>query len=356
MTVAHINRIATAVPGFDIHIPFVRFARSLVDEDPRSAALFEIMVERADIEQRWSCLSPGKGRGPEPDAPYDFYRREGFPTTAERMRRYEREAPLLAADAVRGLHLKDAAQITHLVIASCTGFSAPGLDFALIERLGLDPSVERTIVGFMGCYAAINALKVAHHIVRSEKHAKVLVICLELSTLHLQETHQLRQLLSFLIFADGCAAALVTAEPRGLAIDAFRAVLAQDTSELITWKIGDIGFDMVLSGRVPGVLSGILDEGLEALYPGIDPSDVKHWAIHPGGRSILDAVESSLTLAPTALAHSREVLRRFGNMSSATILFVLQRFLDTARDGALGCSMSFGPGLVAETMLFRAIG
>jgi alpha-pyrone synthase len=356
MTVAHINRIATAVPGFDIHIPFVRFARSLVDDDPRSAVLFETMVERAQIEQRWSCLSPGRGRGPEPDAPYDFYRRDGFPTTAERMRRYEREAPALAADAVHSLHLKDIKQITHLVIASCTGFSAPGLDFALIERLGLDPSVERTIVGFMGCYAAINALKVAHHIVRSEKRARVLVICLELSTLHLQETHQLRQLLSFLIFADGCAAALVTAEPRGLAIQDFRAVLAPDTGELITWKIGDVGFDMVLSGRVPAVLAEILGQGIGALYPGLTPADIEHWAIHPGGRSILDAAETALALEPVALAHSRDVLRRFGNMSSATILFVLQGFLETARDGALGCGMSFGPGLVAETMLFRALG
>lgn len=356
MTVAHINRIATAVPAYDIHLPFVRFARSLVDDDSRSAALFEAMVERADIEQRWSCLAPGPDRGPEPDAPYDFYRREDFPFTAARMRRYEIEAPRLAAQAALGLRIEEPKRITHLVIASCTGFSAPGLDFALIDRLGLDPSVERTIVGFMGCYAAVNALKLAHHIVRSEPRARVLVICLELCTLHLQETHELRELLSFLIFADGCAAALVTNEPHGLALERFHAVRADDTAGLITWKIGDIGFDMVLSGRVPAILGNILGNGLDRLYPGLAKEDIAHWAIHPGGRSILDAAELALALKPEALTHSREILRRFGNMSSATILFVLERFLTSARDGALGCAMSFGPGLVAETFLFRALG
>ena len=158
-------------------------------------------------------------------------------------------------------------------------------------------------------------------------------------------------MLSFLVFADGAAASLITAQARGFALDSFRAVTVPGTKELITWKIRDLGFDMLLSGRVPAELSRALHEG-ELMS---ERESIDLWAVHPGGRSILDAVQRGLELPVDALAASREVLSCFGNMSSATVMFVLQRLMQQARPGQRGCAMSFGPGLTAETMRFHAV-
>jgi alpha-pyrone synthase len=236
-------------------------------------------------------------------------------------------------------------------VTSCTGHYAPGLDFEIVDHLGLSPDVERTMIGFMGCYAAINALKLARHIVRSEPQAGVLMVNLELCTLHLQETQELEQVLSFLVFADGAAASLITSIEKGIALDSFKAVMVPETRGLITWKIRGLGFDMLLSGQVPTALGNALHEGeLMAERDGVDL-----WAVHPGGRSILDAVERGLELPSNALTASREVLSRFGNMSSATVMFVLERIMQQAKPGQIGCAMSFGPGLTAETMRFHAV-
>jgi len=210
------------------------------------------------------------------------------------------------------------------------------------------------MIGFMGCYAAINALKSANYIVRSEPAAKVLVLNLELCTVHMQETNDLEQILSFLLFADGCAASLVTAEPRGLAIDSFLAVNLPETSHLITWRIGDVGFDMHLSGQVPGEIKRTMKEVGGQVTRGRDRSEFDLWAVHPGGRTVLDAVEQGLDLPADALRYSRNILARFGNMSSATVMFVMEQVLAAAQPGQQGCAMSFGPGVTAETMLFHA--
>lgn len=349
---AYINRIATAVPRHDVHQTFVNFARTLL-HDQRGQVLFERMAERGQIAHRWSCLAPaGEGSNGTVDVG-GFYTRGRFPSTAERMRRYEIEAPPLAAEAVDRLDLGTGARdVTHVIVTSCTGFAAPGLDLELVQRCSLDPSVERTVVGFMGCYAAINGLKLARHIVRSEPNARVLMVSLELCTLHLQETSDLEQILTFLVFGDGCAAALVTGEPHGLALDRFHAVLVPETAGQITWNIRDLGFDMVLSGRVPGSIGGALRSGSNLILSGARPEAIDLWAVHPGGRSVLDAVESAFGLGPSALTASREVLHEFGNMSSATVLFVLEALMRRGEPGERGCAMAFGPGLTAETMLF----
>jgi predicted naringenin-chalcone synthase len=211
------------------------------------------------------------------------------------------------------------------------------------------------MVGFMGCYAAINALKLARHIVRSEPEARVLVVNLELCTLHLQETTDLEKILTFLLFGDGCAACLVTAEPHGVALDRFRAVLMPGTSELITWRIREQGFDMVLSGEVPAAIHEGLRAHAHDILDGAAIDSIKLWAVHPGGRTVLDAVERAFDLPSPALAVSREVLRQYGNMSSATVMFVLEEMLRAAPSGLAGCAVSFGPGLVAETMLFHTV-
>jgi alpha-pyrone synthase len=353
ITTAYLNRIATAVPQHDVHDAFVVFAEKML-ADPRLHPVFRRMVSRAKIAHRYSFLDPKKdsGRFSTHDA-HEFYRPGNFPNTARRMELFEQCAPILMRKAVDRLALneKERSSITHVLVTCCTGHYAPGLDFEIVDHLGLSPGVERTMVGFMGCYAAINALKLARHIVRSDPKAGVLMVNLELCTLHFQETQDLEQVLSFLIFADGAAASLITAREQGFALDSFKAVMVPDTRGLITWKIRSLGFDMLLSGQVPAVVARALHEGeLMAERDGIDL-----WAVHPGGRSVLDAVQKGLDLPVSALAASREVLSCFGNMSSATVMFVLQRMMQQARPGQRGCAMSFGPGLTAETMRFHAV-
>ncbi|MDH6231789.1 putative naringenin-chalcone synthase [Mesorhizobium soli] len=354
MQTAYINRVATAVPPYDVHEAFRRFAQSMLHDDRRNSLLFQRMADKSGIEHRYSCLAPSNlPEGDRLDAE-GFYLRCDFPDTAARMQKFEQHAPLLAQRAVDMLQLgADRDRITHLVVTCCTGFSAPGLVLELVERCSLSSKVERTVVGFMGCYAAINALKLAHHIVRSEASARVLIVNLELCTLHLQDTTDLEQMLLFLLFGDGCAASVVSAEPVGVALDSFHAVLVPNTRELITWNIGDSGFDMTLSGRVPAAIHDGMRVHADEILAGASTTSIDLWAVHPGGRTVLDAVERALELPPAALAESREILRRYGNMSSATVMFVLNRLLGSGACGRTGCAMSFGPGLIAETLLFH---
>lgn len=350
---AWLNRIGTAVPPHDIHAEFVDFARTAL-ADERSRALFNRMADLADIEHRFSFFAPG----PKPrDHVLDsdgFYVRRAFPTTGSRLGLYRDAALSLARQAIAALDIsaeRDA--ITHLIVASCTGFTAPGLDFDIMHDAELRSSVERTIVGFMGCFAAVNALKLARHIVRSESHAKVLVVNLELSSLHLQEQWELEKMLSFLLFGDGCGACLVSAEPTGLALDRFHAEVLPRSANLITWHIGDQGFEMHLSGQVPGRIRRWLREHGASLLGHRTVHDVPLWAVHAGGRSILDAVQHGLALPPDALRFSRDVLRAFGNMSSATLVFVLDRILRSPNATGDGIAMAFGPGLTVETFAFH---
>jgi predicted naringenin-chalcone synthase len=355
MTTTHINRIATAVPSHDIHHAFISFATSLLPEGTMRN-LFRRMARLSAIEHRYSFIDPVATEDGSWKDREEIFETGNFPVTARRMMFFERFAPQLARTALDKLALTDDERrsVTHVIVTSCTGLYAPGLDFEVVNHLGLDPSVERTMIGFMGCYAAINALKSANHIVRSEPKSRVLILNLELCTLHLQESHELEQVLSFLVFADGCAASLVSAEPRGLAIDSFLAVTIPETSQLITWRIGELGFDMQLSGKVPGEIGKALGELGSKVTRGADPLSIDLWAVHPGGRSVLDSVEKGLGLPEDALECSRDVLARYGNMSSATVMFVLQQVMERAQAGQSGCAMSFGPGLTAETMLFHA--
>jgi predicted naringenin-chalcone synthase len=363
MITAHINAIGTAVPPHPVHDAFVGFVRRTI-ADPKQLRLFDRMAGLAGIGQRYSYLEPEvlpDGTITDRDR---FYGTGDWPTTGERMARYERHAPDLAVQAIAALHPDIAsAGITHLIVASCTGFIAPGIDQVIVARTGIDPWVERTVVGFMGCYAAVNALRLAHHTVRSEPAARVLVVNLELCTLHFQRTQDLGRLLSMLLFGDGAAAALVSAEPAGIALADFRSVAIPGSAEAITWRIGDQGFDMHLDGQVPAALADALRLEREGGDPsgilrGRDPGAYDLWAVHAGGRTILDAVERALGLPADALDVSREVLRRYGNMSSATLMFVLARMLErraAGHAGRDGVGMAFGPGLAAESFRFRMV-
>jgi len=343
---AHIHAIGTAVPEFDIHRVFIDWAAERLTG--RDRAVFIRMAGRSGIDHRFTVL-----RRPRPDStpvdPGGFYGGR-MPPTSERMITYALEAPELALKAVADLGNRTSLDgITHLVVASCTGFIAPGIDQIIARRLGLDGGVERTLVGFMGCYAAVAALRVAHHIARSDPDARVLVVTIELCSLHMQDTPEIGSLLAQLQFADGAAAALVSSRPEGLAIDRFFAATLPDSDSLIQWTIGDEGFVMHLSGEVPARITQALEtpEMRRAILGNRAAADMPSWAVHAGGRSILDAVEHGLGLGPTPLFASRETLRRFGNMSSSTLMFVLAGMMDepTAVDGI---AVAFGPGLAAE--------
>jgi predicted naringenin-chalcone synthase len=347
---AYLNAIGGAVPDHDIHHAFVDWADARIED--RSRKLFHRMAARAGIAHRWSVLPRGDD-GASPVGAGGFYA-DGMPGTAARMAIYAQAAPELGLAAVEALAAKvPLGEITHIVAASCTGFVAPGIDQIIATRLGLSASVERLLIGFMGCYAAVAALRSARHIVRSQPEARVLVLTIELSTLHLQDTREIEPLLAMLQFADGAAAALVTADPTGFELERGFAAALPDSAALIRWDITDKGFAMHLGGEVPARIAGALadDAFVEVATAGTAPADIT-WAVHAGGRSILDAVQKALGLPDDALDASRDVLRDKGNMSSATLMFVLETLLDGDRIDN-GVALAFGPGLAAEGIAFR---
>ena len=347
-----LNALATAVPDHDIHQAFIDWATPRL-ADGRLRTLFTRMAARSGIDRRWSVLPP-TANGGSPVAPGGFYDVPGLPPTSVRMRAYAEHAPDLAMRAIANLgDALDPARVTHLVVASCTGFVAPGIDQILARCLGLSPTVERVLIGFMGCYAGVTALRTARHIIRSEPDAVALVVSVELSTLHLSLADEAEPLLAMLQFSDGAAAGIVSAVPDGFELGEGRSLALDDSADLIRWDIGDRGFEMTLSGEVPGRLRETL------AMPGVqrelfgDHGTPPLLAVHAGGRSVLDAVEHALGVTPETLSDSRAVLARFGNMSSATILFVLADMM--ARDArGEGLAIAFGPGLAAEAIRFRA--
>lgn len=285
------------------------------------------------------------------------------PGTGVRNDVYVREAPPLFAAAARDALTRarvDAADITHVVTASCTGFFAPGPEFRLVRDLGLSTTVAREHLGFLGCAAALPALRSAARICAADPSALVLVVCAEICTIHLRSSPDPDQIVSSAVFADGAAAAIVTAAPAPgvahLELDRFATAITEEGEAAMAWTIGDRGFEMTLTAEVPRIVGR---EVRAALRPVLEDAggtiaggaSAPLWAVHPGGRSILDRVEAACGLDPDALRHSRDVLREFGNMSSATILFILQRLLadPTVPDGADLIAVAFAPGLTVES-------
>jgi predicted naringenin-chalcone synthase len=289
------------------------------------------------------------------------------PTTAQRLRQYASDAAPLAFDAARrALRQSGVApgEITHIVTVSCTGFQAPGVDVELIRRLGLPSGTERTHVGYMGCHGSLNALRVARAFTTADEKARVLVCAVELCSLHYYYNWDPQKVIANALFADG-AAALVGGPEAAAPAGAWKVVasgscLFPDSAGDMTWTVGDHGFVMTLSRRVPGLISAHLRPWLTAWLGqhGLSVGEVGAWAIHPGGPRILDSVEDALGLSrPLGLA-SREVFAEYGNMSSPTVLFILDRLRGEAhasgRDTPRPCvALGFGPGLTVEAALLH---
>lgn len=295
------------------------------------------------------------------------------PGTKTRNDVYIREASSLFAAAARRVIDADpeigTADITHVITVSCTGSFAPGPDYAVVRALGLPDSVQRYHFGFMGCYASMPALRAASQFCAADPEAVVLIVSVELCTLHLQSSEDPDTIVSSSLFADGAAAALVTARDLptvgpGLRLDGFHTAIAPEGEKDMAWTIGDHGFDMILSTAVPHIIGETILGALRPLYErdglssafddGTIGERVAHWAIHPGGRSILDRVQERLQLSDPQLRPAREVLRENGNMSSATVFFVLKQILENSdpKPGDRIGAMAFGPGLTAESALF----
>ncbi|MEX2534815.1 MAG: type III polyketide synthase [Trueperaceae bacterium] len=364
---AYLNAVASAVPP-------VSYSQSEILEvmkewhggDRRTGRLLTGIYRASAISKRHSVVPdflPGDSGG-------FFYdpaeRRFLVPGTAQRNSLYASEAGELTGCAA-GKALARApgigpTDVTHVITVSCTGFFAPGPDVELVDALGLKGSVERYHLGFMGCYGAFPALRLARALCLADPGAVVLVVSVELCTLHLQAAGDTDSLLAASVFADGCAAAIVSSEEpegAGLRLDTFASALARDRAGEMAWTIGDTGFEMVLSSRLPQVVEEEVHGALAPLFEssGKGPKEIGSWAVHPGGRAILDRVEGALCLDPNALHASREVLAEYGNMSSATVLFVLERLLDEAFEGDPSLvSVAFGPGLSVESAMFTRTG
>ena len=325
----------------------------------------EKLYAPSGIEHRHSVLSDfGVERGN-----YTFFGNDTglipFPTTNERGLIYEKEAIGLSIKAVEqlkeqipDLKLKD---ITHLITVSCTGMYAPGLDIDLVEKLPLNKSIERTCINFMGCYGAFNALKVADYICRSAKDAKVLIVAVELCTLHFQKENTLENWLANSLFGDGAAAMLV--EPgenchygKGFCLKAFYNELVLEAKDEMAWRIGDTGYEMCLSSHIAKNIKNNITHVTDMLLgkANLSLQHISGFAVHPGGRRILEVCEEALETC-ACLKHSFDVLKQYGNMSSVTVLFVLQRFLQETKSGEHIMSFAFGPGLTFESMILQAV-
>jgi predicted naringenin-chalcone synthase len=284
-----------------------------------------------------------------------------FPSIDQRMELYKKNAAVISIEAIEKCieqHIS-AEQITHLITISCTGMSAPGLDLEIMEAMQLSPTLFRTSINFMGCYAAIHGLKLAKFICDSEPEAQVVIVATELCTLHFQKEYTLENASSSLLFADGSAAVLVSnnsSSPQALHIESFHSQVAFQGKKDMAWEISSKGFLMTLSSYIPQLIK----EDIELLISsalqkkGLTLNDIPYWSIHPGGKKIIDVIEQKLSLTEDQTKYARKILAENGNMSSPTILFVLKEIMDsTIRSGDNVFGIAFGPGLTMETFLCK---
>jgi predicted naringenin-chalcone synthase len=362
MTTTYVHGIGTAVPRAQLLQPETRdFFASQPGVDRLAARLIGAAFDQSAIDRRYSVIGePGNRDALFADADEQLH----SPSTGSRNEMYRREAPNLFAEAARDALERSgvfAPEITHVVTASCTGFFAPGPDFLLVKELGIRPTAERFHIGFMGCAAAFPALRLATRTCQAQPGAVVLVVCAEICSIHLRSSNDPEQIVASAVFADGAAAAVVSALPPHtdqpvLEIGDFTTSITSEGEDAMQWTVGDFGFEMTLTAQVPRIIGREIGGAVQHMLRqgGLSAHEIAAWAVHPGGRSVLDRTQAALDLDDNALHDSREVLRNYGNMSSATILFILQRMLadQALGEGARIASLCFGPGLTVETALF----
>jgi len=353
--------IGTAVPDCKHDqqniLTFMKQVYALSETDSRK---LQFLYKQAGIDTRYSVIPDYSATA----ADWQFYspteNLEPFPSVEDRMKVYKEYAAPLSIKAIDNclgsFPVKD---ITHLITVSCTGMSAPGLDLEVLELLHLPPTTCRTSVNFMGCYAAIHALKIANAFCLADENANVLIVCTELCTLHFQNEPTVENMTSSMLFADGAAAVLVTGNKKaaGINIDNFYSLVVAKGSSDMAWDISSKGFLMTLSSYIPDLIEedfdGLATNALAAAK--LKKEDIAHWCIHPGGKKILESVHKSLGFTNGQLQTAYDVLKDHGNMSSPTILFVLKKILSaTTKKGEKIFGAAFGPGLTMETFILSA--
>ncbi len=356
--------IATGVPAYKHQQQdILSFADNIYCSTEEESRKLRFLYRHSGIDTRYSIL-PDYGSNA---ADRIFYEKSAdmnpFPGLEKRMECYAAHATPLSVktitDCIKGkIYLES---ITHLITVSCTGLSAPGLDLEIMEAMNLRPSIFRTSVNFMGCYAAVHALKLGDAICKTDSSANVVIVCIELCTLHFQKEKSADNITSTLLFADGCAALLMqhdSAKDKGLQIESFYSEVAFKGKKDMSWQLSSSGFLMTLTGYVPDLVKedfdGLVKNALAHAL--LDKGDIDHWCIHPGGKKILEAIEKSTGLSAEQLTYAYEVLRDYGNMSSPTILFVLKKILDELESAPFEkrqhiFGAAFGPGLTMETFI-----
>jgi prepilin-type processing-associated H-X9-DG protein len=362
---SYITAIGTANPAHKFSqmtlADFMTRAMNLNNHDTRK---LKTIFKASGIESRYSVLEDyGKSQN------YSFYSNspdfEPLPSTKKRLEQFEHHALQLSLAAIRQMsndHVNILDGITHIIVVCCTGMYAPGLDIELVKELRLPSSVKRTCITFMGCYAAFNAIKVADAFCKADPCSKVLLVCTELCSLHFQKEASEDNFLANALFADGSAAIMMENTPSSkvsLSLESFHCDLSTVGQKDMAWRIGDFGFEMRLSSYVPDVIRSGIKKLTQNLLDTMEKNieEVKYFAIHPGGRKILETIETQLIISREKTFASYEVLKNFGNMSSPTVLFVLYEIwkrLTEEDHNALILGMAFGPGLTLESMLLKA--
>jgi alpha-pyrone synthase len=365
-----IQAIGTAVPANKIsqehHASIIEAANGITREE---RLVLKTVYGRSGIKHRYSVLGEFDRND---SAENELFHPSGeFPEArvSERMNIYERHAAEVCGGAVNNclaqLPFLEKKEITHLITFSCTGMYAPGLDIQLVENLGLERNVERTCINFMGCYAAINAMKSAYYIAKAEPDAVVLIAGVELCSLHYRKSNDPFQVVANAIFGDGAAAAIISSKKiehinkqMSLSLRNFYSEFEQSASNDMVWRIGDFGFDLRLTPEVPNVVKGNIRGLVDSLLSKskLEQTDINYYAIHPGGIKILEACQESLGITKEQNDISYSILRDYGNMSSVTVMFVLSKYLETlnAKDkGKKILSCAFGPGITMEAMILE---
>ena len=359
--------IGTAVPKYGTkQSTILEFMHDAYRDETASRKL-KILFHHSGITTRYSVVSDFNNNKPENKL---FNRDQTAPNVEKRLDIFKNHAVSLSIEAIQNSLKKlnttiEEFEITHLITVTCTGLYAPGIDAVLIEQLNLPIDIFHTSINFMGCNAAFHALKLGDMIAKTDVNAKVMIVCVELCTLHFQPKNNHDNLLSNTIFGDGAAAVVVVSDTQskqnhqgGMTINGFYSLLLGKGKDLMSWDITSLNFEMVLDAKVPEFIGDEVNDIL--LKAGrklnITPEKIDKWAIHPGGKKILDTIKKQLQLNDTDLQYSYKVLDEYGNMSSPTILFVLNEIMQTEhKPNETIFSIGFGPGLSIETALFTYV-
>ena len=366
-----ISAIGTANPRYRTPQQVIyHFMARAFGLDANNALRLKKIYDHSGIDFRYSVIPDFAFSDPSQNTFFNASPDLGpVPTTTQRLLVYQKNAVEIAAEAVRRCFafFKDGIekQVTHLITVSCTGMHAPGIDIELVERLGLNRNTERTCINFMGCYGAINAVKVADYICRADSNAKVLIVSVELCTIHFQKTNSMDNWVANSLFSDGAAAVLVedcskrTIGGPCLTIKNFYSEFMPEGQDEMGWYVGNNGFEMKLTSKVSKQIKKHIKTLTDRILQkaGLCFNQIDTFAMHPGGRTILEATEAALSITAEANRFGYQTLREYGNMSSATILFVLQKILNSSLQGDKNIlSFAFGPGLTVESMILKVKG